>query len=124
MDIEAESAPLVSSRPDVNASGLASAHTVHLDTASVRTGMAAGPGLRAVFELEEDESAALVGGHEPHDAAQLRVSESATTQESMPFWVIPLLVAAVRGVTSQLHSGKSVTRTHLARPAHTFRSVV
>jgi hypothetical protein len=64
--------------------------------------VAARPGSRAIFELEEDESAALVRSDEPRAAAESRIMDPADAQESMPIWVIPLLVAAVCGVSSQL----------------------
>ena len=100
MDIEAESAPLVSGRPD--ASKPAAARSVRFDVAPAQASVAAGPGARAVFELEEDESAAVVRSDEPRAAAEPRVVNSAAAQESMPIWVIPLLAAAVGGSSLQL----------------------
>ena len=105
MDVMAASALPVTSRPDADASGLSAARTAHLapGTAPAQTGVAAGPDTRAVFELEEDESTALVGVAESRAAAEPNVSKPAVP-ESMPIWVIPLLVTAVGELTLSLAS--------------------
>ena len=51
--------------------------------------------MRAAFELDETETAALVGAHEARAAAEPRVVNPVAGQEPMPIWVIPLLVTAV-----------------------------
>ena len=99
MDTEAEKTQLIGSGPSAGASRSAPAHVpraVHC-TAPAQRDAAAGPG--AVFELEEDERVALVGARVPHAAAEQQVSEPAAISEATPFWVVPLLKAAV-GVTS------------------------
>ena len=77
-----------------------------------------------MFELEEDESAALVGGAERPAAAQ-RVPDRPDAQESMPLWVIPLLVAAVRRglnvTTDCCRVAVRRTRRLMAGPRHLMR---